>query len=286
MDLPEDHNSSQTLPEAQRNYITQPNKVSGWLIAFGVSLLLVAIIALVLGQRIGYHRGLSFAAEEAKKTAAGLEISAENIKSLKLKSDTLQSQLTTAQQERDISLANLSALRTDIQDLKVTNLQLEQGQQYLTASLAKKGGMNLQVIGAKIAPLPENAYEYRFDVGMVDPSNQPKNLIPKLTLLDEVNMVEVPLQPNSYSIHGIARIRGRFLMPKNFVPKQVKLELTAGNQKTEQVYDWQLGQPIDNMPYTLEETPEADKRPVSSTDSTPVASTANTQKPAATTAAK
>ena len=134
--------------------------------------------------------------------------------------------------------------------------------------------------------MPENAYEYRFDVGMVDPSNQPKNLIPKLTLLDEVNMVEVPLQPNSYSIHGIARIRGRFLMPKNFVPKQVKLELTAGNQKTEQVYDWQLGQPIDNMPYTLEETPEADKRPVSSTDSTPVASTANTQKPAATTAVK
>ncbi|HBI49987.1 hypothetical protein FEF33_01555 [Moraxella osloensis] len=260
--------------------------MSGWLIAFGVSLLLVAIIALVLGQRIGYHRGLSFAAEEAKKTAAGLEISAENIKSLKLKSDTLQSQLTTAQQERDISLANLSALRTDIQDLKVTNLQLEQGQQFLTTSLAKKGGMSLQVIGAKIAPLPENAYEYRFDVGMVDPSNQPKNLIPKLTLLDEVNMVEVPLQPNSYSIHGIARIRGRFLMPKNFVPKQVKLELTAGNQKTEQVYDWQLGQPIDNMPYTLEETPEADKRPVSSTDSTPVASTANTQKPAATTAAK
>ena len=98
MDLPEDNNSSQSLPEVQRNYITQPNKVSGWLIAFAVSLLLVAIIALVIGQRIGYHRGLSFAAEEAKKTAAGLEISAENIKSLKLKSDTLQSQLTTAQQ--------------------------------------------------------------------------------------------------------------------------------------------------------------------------------------------
>lgn len=67
----------------------------------------------------------------------------------------MQSQLTTAQQERDISLANLSALRTDIQDLKVTNLQLEQGQQFLTTSLAKKGGMSLQVIGAKIAPLPE-----------------------------------------------------------------------------------------------------------------------------------
>lgn len=69
MDLPEDNNSSQSLPEAQRNYVTQPNKVSGWLIAFGVSLLLVAIIALVLGQRIRdlHHRGLSFAAEEAKK---------------------------------------------------------------------------------------------------------------------------------------------------------------------------------------------------------------------------
>lgn len=286
MDLPEDNNSSDSLPQAQRNFITQPNKVSGLLIAFGISLLLVALIALVLGQRIGYQRGLSFAAEEAKKTAAGLEISAENIKSLKMKADTLQSQLTTAQQERDISLANLSTLRTDIQDLKITNLQLGQEQEFLTTSLAKKGGMNLQVVGAKIAPLPQNAYEYRFDVGMVDPSNQPKNLVPKLTLLDEVNMVEVPLQPNSYLIHGIARIRGRFLMPKNFVPKQVKLELSAGNQKIEQVYDWQFGQPIDNMPYTLEEAPEADNRPVSSTDSTAVASAANTQKPAPTTAAK
>lgn len=62
--------------------------------------------------------------------------------------------------ERDISLANLATLRMDIQELKVTNLQLAQGQEFLTTSLAKKGGMDLQVIGAKIAPLPENAYEY------------------------------------------------------------------------------------------------------------------------------
>ena len=273
MDLPEDNPSSNALPKTPRDYISQPNKVPGWLIAFGVSLLLVAIIALLLGQRIGYQRGLSYAAEQAKKTAAGEEISAENIRALKTKSDALQSQLTTAQQERDISLANLATLRMDIQELKVTNLQLAQGQEFLTTSLAKKGGMDLQVIGAKIAPLPENAYEYRFDIGMVDASNQAKNMVPKLTLLDEVNMVEVPLEPSSYPIKGVARVRGRFLMPKNFVPKQVKLELSAGNQTTEQVYDWQLGKPIDDMPYTLEEAPEADKRPVSAPDSTAVAST-------------
>ncbi|MFO1383140.1 MAG: hypothetical protein U1E92_06645 [Moraxella osloensis] len=55
------------MPEAQRNYVTQPNKVSGWLIAFGVSLAASCHHCTGASQRIGYHRGLSFAAEEAKK---------------------------------------------------------------------------------------------------------------------------------------------------------------------------------------------------------------------------
>ncbi len=262
MDLPEKKSDSDSQLPLPPRLLTNNNTPSKTLMAFGISLLIVAALALMFGQRIGYNRGISYAAQQAKQLAEGQEISASNVKALKQKSDSLQAQLTTAQQERDISLSNLAELRDSSQTLKVTNLQLAQGQEFLTQALAKKGGIPLQVIGAKIAPLPENAYEYRFDVGMVDPSGQSKLLTAKLTLLDEVNMVEVPIQPNNYDINGIARIRGRFIMPKDFVPKQVKLELTAGSQKAEHIYDWQLGQPIDDLPYSLEEAPAEDQRPV------------------------
>lgn len=277
MDLPEDKpTSSSALPKESPNFI-KDSTLRGVLTAFGVGILIVATIALLFGQQIGYKRGISYAAEQAKRIADGEEISASNVKALRARSDTLQSQLTTAQQERDISLANLADLRDKVQALQVENLQAQQEEQFFTEALAKKGGTPLQIIGAKIAPLPENAYEYRFDIGRVDAGNQQRVLVPKLTLLDDVNMVEVPLEPNSYKINGIARIRGRFIMPKDFAPKQVKLELTVGNDKLEHIYDWQLGQPVDNMPYSLEEAPEADKRPVSNPDK-PASTTASTAK--------
>lgn len=274
MDLPEDNNRVSTPVRLHQKLLGQPNTASGMLMIFGISLLIVALLGLLFGQSIGYHRGLSYAAEQSKRIADGEEISASNVKALRHKTESLQSQLQTAQQERDISLANLVELRNDNQNLTITNLQMQQGQQFFTQAIAKKGGIPLQVIGAKIVPLPENAYEYRFDVGMVDTSNQEKMLKPTLTLLDEVNMVNVPLKPDTYRINGIARIRGRFIMPKGFTPKQMKLDLTAGNQTAQQIYDWQLGKPIDNMPYSLEETPEADKRPVSAPDSTTISTNA------------
>ena len=259
---PNDNNNIDKIAKPSKSqYLSQ--HTAGVLTVFGVSVLIVAIIGLIFGLKIGYSRGLSHATAQIKQAADGEEISARNVKALKLKVDTLQNQVQTAQQERDISLANLEDLRDEMANLRVTNLQLEQGNGFLTESLAKKGGMPLQVIASKIVPLPENAYEYRFDIGMVDTSNSAKNLTPKLTLLDDVNMVEVPIQPRQYDINGVARIRGRFVMPNNFTPKQVKLELSAGGQTAEEIYDWQFGKPVADMPYSLEESPESDKRPIS-----------------------
>ncbi|ELA08567.1 hypothetical protein MOMA_08396 [Moraxella macacae 0408225] len=235
--------------------------MSGVLLAFVTSLVIVAVMGMILGQKIGYSRGVSHSIED-RLTGNGEEASTQNIKALKLKVDTLQNQVNTAQQERDISLANLEKLRDDMNKLHITNLQLQQSRAFLTESLASKGGMTLQIIGAKIAPLPENAYEYRFDVGMVDSGNQERLLTPKLTLLDDVNMVEVPLEPKNYGINGVVLIRGRFVMPKDFKPKQAKLELSVAGQTIEQIYDWQYGQPVADLPYSLEELSELDKRPI------------------------
>lgn len=264
MDLPEKNQQTATL-SASQSATSQPTQRSfaGVLIAFGASLLIVAVLALLFGQRIGYQRGMSHATEQAKMTAEGEIVTASHVKALRLKAEELETQLATAHQERDISLTNLTELRNDIQELKITNMQLAQGQEFLTKELAKSGGVDLQIIGAKIAPLPENAYEYRFDIGKVDANNVAKTLRPRLTLLNDSNMVEIPLKPRTYEINGIVRIRGRFVMPADFSPTQVKLELSAGGQTLKQVYNWGLGKPVDNMPYTLADTPDADQRPVS-----------------------
>lgn len=267
MSEPNNNAPSSTPVKKMMGFLKKPNiqnpNISAIFVGFGASLFIVAIIGLIFGQKIGYSRGVSHSTEQIKQAADGEEVSARNIKALKLKVNSLENQIQTAQQERDISLTNLETLRDDMAKLNVKNLQLEQSNEFLTKMLAKRGGIELQIIDSKIAPLPEQAYEYRFDIGMVDANNKTRQLIPKLTLLDEINMVEVPIIPRTYEINGIARIRGRFVMPAKFTPKQLKIELSAGGHHLEQIYDWRFGKPISDMPYSLADTPEADKRPIS-----------------------
>ena len=106
-------------------------------------------------------------------------------------------------------------------------------------------------MASEIISLPNDTFEYRFDVSMLDISGKAVKMIPKLTLLNETSMVEVPLEPSSYDIRGVANIRGRFIMPEGFEPKQMKLELVAGNQKVQQLYNWQIGKIITNAPPSL-----------------------------------
>lgn len=258
---------SPTAVEKAKHFLRKENSsqnpnMSSIFLGFGASLFIVAIIGLIFGQKIGYSRGISHSTAQIKQVTDGEEVSARNVKALKLKVNSLENQVQTAQQERDISLTNLETWRDDMAKLNVKNLQLEQNNAFLTKMLAKLGGIELQIIDSQIAPLPENAYEYRFDVGMIDGNNRKLQLIPKLTLIDEINMVEVPIIPRSYEIQGVARIRGRFIMPAKFTPKQLKIELSAGGQRIEQIYDWRLGKSVDNMPISLQEVPETDKRPI------------------------
>ena len=93
-------------------------------------------------------------------------------------------------------------------------------------------------------------------------SGKAKRLKPTLTLLNDNDFVEVPLEPASYTIDGITRIRGRFMMPTGFKPLQVKLSLNAGGQELEQLYDWKLGDKVDSMPLSLLDLPEVDESPI------------------------
>ncbi|WP_230660165.1 hypothetical protein [Psychrobacter sp. I-STPA10] len=245
---------------------TPPHHQHGYgvniLLLFGVAIVLTAIITMVFAHRFGYYRGYQASIQHEKVKERDVGMTAADVKSLKLEAQIMQKERDTAEQERDISLRNFAEQRKIQQRLEVQNLQLEQLNEVYAKALIEKDGLPLQIVGAMIEPLPEHAFEYRFDIAMLASDGKAKKLKPTLTLLDETNLVEVPLNPSVYDIAGVSHIRGRFVMPEGFEPKQVKLNLSAAGQNIEQLYNWRLSTPVENMPLSLAEIPEPDQRPV------------------------
>ncbi len=236
---------------------------STWLLAlFVVAILVTSIVAILLGHKLGYQRGYYALKSETEQATINSKEATNELKDLRISHKVLTSQVATAKQELTISLANLDELRQKQQDLKVDNRQVSQLNDLYAEVIAEQGGMPLQILGAKIEPLPENAFEYGFDVGMLSEDGLAKNLKVMLTLQNKDNFVEVPLDPARYTIEGIVRIRGRFVMPAGFKPLQVKLSLEADDQQVEQLYDWKLGAMVDSMPLSLMDLPEVDQSPI------------------------
>lgn len=229
---------------------------------FVVAILVTAAVGLIFGHKLGYQRGLHSMETEAKQAIIDSNEATQALEDLRLSNKIATNQAATAKQELAISLANLNELRENQQALTVENRQVSQLNELYSDVIRDKGGMPLQLLGAKISPLPENAFEYGFDIGMLSSDGQAKRLKPVLTLLNDDDLVEVPLDPASYAIEGIVRIRGRFIMPSGFRPLQVKLTLQAGDQEVEQLYDWKLGGNVDNMLPSLLGLPEVDESPI------------------------
>lgn len=215
------------------------------LVLFVIALSLVAMVMAVFGYKIGHKQGLrkgetlQVAQQKDDTESTKMEVQGMSESETKLKQ-----QLDFAVKERDISLSNLETLREQNDELTTKNLQLSQINELFKKKLAKDGGIPLEVLGGEIISLPDNTYEYRFDVAMLVSSGATVNMTPKMTLLNATNMVKIPLKPAFYEITDVARIRGRFVMPEGFNPKQIKLEISAGGEQAEQLYNWQVGEVI------------------------------------------
>ena len=229
---------------------------------FVIAILVTAIVAIVFGHKLGYQRGYHSTQTETKQAVITSKESLQELKDLRVSHKIATNQVATAKQELEISLANLKELRDNQQALTVENRQVAQLNELYAKIVSDKGGLPLQILGAKIEPLPENAFEYGFDIAMLASDGKAKRLRPTLTLLDDDDFVEVPLDPVSYNIEGVTRIRGRFMLPAGFKPLQVKLNLKAGGQEVEQLYDWKLDAKVDSMPLSLSDLPEVDESPI------------------------
>lgn len=222
------------------------------LVLFVMALILVAMVMAVFGYKIGHKQGMRSANQIAQSDTDGDNAPISPVEVMNLKK-----QLETAVQERDISLSNIETLQGQYDALKTKNLQLEQLNALLLDNVAKEGGVPLKVLASEIAPMPDRTFEYRFDVAMIDESGKAVRMTPKLTLLNATSMVQIPLKPASYDVQGVTRIRGRFVMPEGFEPKQIKIELAAGSESTEQLYNWQVGKVM-----SIKEDTGIDERPI------------------------
>ncbi len=242
---------------------TSQTGATSWIMAlFAGAIMLTVIVGLIFGHSLGYQRGYHALEAENKKAIDSGQMTVQELEEMRTSHKVLSNEVAIAKQELTISLNNLDELRETQKELAIENRQVNQLNKLYAQTLSEKGGLPLQILGAKIEPLPENAFEYGFDVAMLSRDNQAKRLQVTLTLLNDDDFVEVPLDTERYMIEGIVRIRGRFVMPNDFKPLQVKIVLEAGGQEVEQLYDWKLGERVDNMPLALIDVPEVDESPI------------------------
>lgn len=249
---------SKTVP-LRRSLNQQAGATAQILALFLAALIFTSLVVAFIGYQVGHRQGVHAAKDLKSDQAVSADVNTLAAENAKLKED-----VDALTKERDISMGNLERLTEEQKALETKNLQLAQVNDLLKSSVAEQGGVALKVIGSKIGSLPENTFEYRFDVAMIDVSGRSVRMVPRLTLLNATSMVEIPLEPSSYDINGVANIRGRFVMPEGFSPRQMKLELVAGDQKIQQLYDWQVGKIISDAPASLSEADGTDNRPISS----------------------
>lgn len=206
---------------------------------FVVALIFMAFIAGIIGYKIGHYRGMHTAALVAVNND-GKSFTTDDIKAILLENEIHKTELSTLTQERDISLNNLNMLREDMQSLKQNQESLKKLNDVLMRVAIQEGGMPLKVLSSQIIALPENTYEYRFEVAMLSQDGQSKTLTPELILLNATSMVPIPLKPKNYDLNGIAKIEGKFIMPDGFMPSQMKLKLRVDGKMLEELYDWRI----------------------------------------------
>ncbi|WP_201505199.1 hypothetical protein [Psychrobacter aestuarii] len=246
----------------QTPHARQRGASTGVLLLFVIAILTSALVAAFIGHKIGYQRGYYVLQSEAEQALKSSKVASNELEELRRSNKTMTEQTKAAKQELEISLNNIQAVQKSEQQTRIESRKVAQLNSVYQDFIIEAGGMPLQVVGAKISPLPENAFEYGFDVAMLGDDNKAKPLSVSLSLQNRDEFIDVPLETSRYLIQGIERIRGRFMMPKGFKPLQVKLVLKSGDDTVTQLYDWKLGGMVDNMPLSLIDLPEVSDDPV------------------------
>lgn len=220
---------------------------------FLTTVVVTAAGAFYLGHWVGFRLG----SDSLGETAKAYHKLKSHVDGIEAQNTELKDKIRLANQERDASLNNMDEIRDNLTNLQLREEFLLTQRDAYRSMLPNSEKIELKIYDQTIKPLPENAFEYRFDLLLMQPKGKPtKNITVDITLIDGEAIVRVPLEKSRYDIDGFKRIQGRFIMPEGFTPKQLKIVISGAGENVVQYYNWQQGKPIKNMPQGLIDVPE------------------------------
>ena len=206
----------------------------------------------VVGYSVGHKQGL---------TVVGFDADAEELSEIvekqKVSLETLGASLNTATQERDIAVTNAKELKTALDQTKALQVQADSLNTTYRDKLRERGGLSLTIQNIAIKPLPSNAYEYVLDLVQVSPNNRRASGRLEIRLIDQEEVMVVPLESATYNFEHYERLTGRWTMPNGFSPKFIEIHL-KGADATIQRFAWQQGKATVESPAFISEIPQTE----------------------------
>ena len=216
--------------------------------------LAAVVVSVLCGFAIGQWSGFRIGANSLGDTARAYKQLKIDNNELTAQNSDYQIQFSQLSQETDAAVNNLTAYRDAVEVLRAREELYIKQTQALLGMLPSTMTPELEVISASVVPLPERAFEYQFDVMLIQPEGRPERTISAdLQLINGESVVRVPLSQDRYQLSGLKRIEGRFIMPSGFTPTQLKLVLSGGGETLNKLYRWGGGEVIDSLPNNLSE---------------------------------
>lgn len=214
--------------------------------------ILLAGGSMLVGYSVGHKQGLTVVGFDADAQEL-----AEIVAKQKTSLETLGVSLNTATQERDIAVTNAKELKTALEQSQVSQLQTSSLNSTYQEKLRERGGLSLTIQNIAIKPLPSNAYEYVLDLIQVSPNKRRATGRLEIRLINQDEILTVPLESALYNFDSHERLTGRWTMPNGFTPKFIEIHL-KGNEATIQRFAWQQGKATIDSPAFIAEIPQTE----------------------------
>ncbi len=208
--------------------------------------------SLLLGYTVGHRQGL---------TVVGFDADAEQlvevVKQQKTTLDTLNKNLNSAVQERDVAVTNFNDVFHALNQAKSEKTQVDGMSSIYREVLRQRGGVGLMVQNLAVKSLPENAFEYQVDLLQVSPNKRRAVGTVEVRLISGTEVLVVPLQDSNFNFEDFERLTGRWTMPKGFNPQYIEVRL-SGPSPVIKRFSWQRGAEVDAPAAFAAEVPQVE----------------------------
>ena len=151
-------------------------------------------------------------------------------------------------QERDIALTTSKGLTDSLAKSSVDRELIDGQMKVYRDRLLGFGGISLSLQAVNILPISPSVFEYNIDLMQLRQKASASRGTFSIRLIQEGNIVDVPLANNKVEITDFQRLTGRWTMPAGFTPQFIEVSANAGGQSTIQRFAWERGAPLKNMP--------------------------------------